>query len=293
MSIEAYLKALLPEDEPLKEISFDGVMVNTQEAILATHSAESILSALDIDQEEMPAEISLVVTLRPKKLMDVKGDYTFAFSSGDIDFSPITLGQLTGGLVHECCAAVEVIWQGEGSQKSSLYGLIEPLCEDLLNFEKGVFYTKNFTLPPGNSFFSKEIYTKEGACLYECSFWENARLEEHPIVPLGGFFHNGLDLEMVMPMYGLLGIDSHKTAVIIKGQSYWQRAGLYPERRGKIADRYYSLVPLPIPFIQTSLAQDVRGGEIRFGPLEASYVSYDYDLIDPDTNTILLHLKQG
>ena len=143
------------------------------------------------------------------------------------------------------------------------------------------------------SFFSKEIYTEEGAWIYNCPFWEAPKLEEHPIIPFGGFFHRGLDPEMIMPMYALLGASAQKTDVIIKGQTYWQRAGLYPGRRGKISDRYYSFVPLTSPLVKTSLAQDVRGGKIKFGPLEATYVSYGYDVIDPESNTILLHLKQG
>gem|GEM_PF-6898425 len=98
---------------------------------------------------------------------------------------------------------------------------------------------------------------------------------------------------MMMPMYAFMSASDHTTEVIIKGQSYWQRAGVYPERRGKIADRYYSMVPLITPPVQTSLAQDVRGGKIHFGTSDALYVSYDYDFIDPETNTILLHLKQG
>ncbi len=292
MSFENYLRALMPGQESSKESSIDVADLNTQEAILETHSKYDVLGEMDLDESVLPLEISLVVTLSPQKLLDVKGDYSVSFSSKNVDFTTTTLGELSGDLVQDCCAAVDLIWQGEGSQKVE-NGLVEPLCEELQDCATGTFYTKTFTLPPGDSFFSKEIYTNEGFWVYDCPFWEVPKVEEHPVIPLGGYFHKGLDLEMVMPMYGLLGTAAHKTDVVIKGQSYWQRAGLYPGRRGQVLDRHYSFIPLPQPLVQTSLAQDVRGGKIHFGTSEASYVSYDYDFIDPETNTILLHLKQG
>lgn len=292
MPIEKYLKALLPPQQPLYESSVEISDLNTQEAILETHPTRGALTNSDLEEYELPLEISLVVTLSPQKLIDLKRDYSFSFHSKNIDFTPVTCAEIAGGLIQDCCASVDFLWKGEGSQKAE-NGLVEPLCEELQSHKQGSFHRKNFTLPPGNSFFSKEIYTKEGLWVYACPLWDTSRLEEHPVIPFGGFFHKGLDLNMMMPMYASMGASDHKTDVIIKGQSYWQRAGVYPERRGRITDRYYSIVPLLEPLVQTSVAQDVRGGKIHFGTPDALYVSYDYDFIDPETSTILLHLKQG
>ena len=292
MPIEHYLKSLMPNQEPLSETSFDVADLNTQEAILETHSIQSKLSDIDLEEEELPLEISLVVTLSPQKLADVKGDYSFSFHSKDVDFTTVTCAEIAGGMAGDCCASVDFLWQGEGSQKAD-NGLVEPLCEELQAHKQGGIHRKHFTLPPGDSFFSKEIYTNGGLWVYTCPLWEASKLEEHPVIPFGGFFHKGLDLDMMMPMYAFMSASDMTTEVVIKAQSYWQRAGVYPEKRGRISDRYYSLVPLVNPLVQTSLAQDVRGGKIHFGTSDALYVSYDYDLIDPETSTILLHLKQG
>ena len=291
MSFEQYLTALLPHQDPLNDSCADVADLNTQEAVLATHSNQGAPTKVDLEEYRLPLEISLAVTLRPQKLIEVKGDYSFSFMSRGVAFATVTCAELAGGLASDCCTAIDFLWQGEGGQKTE-NGLVKPLCEELQSCQQGRFYSKAFTLPPGDSFLSKEIYN-EGLWLYECPLWEAAKHEEHPVIPFGGFFHKGLDLDMMMPMYAFLSAVGEKTEVVIKGQSYWQRAGVYPGRRGKIADRYYSMVPPDAPLVQTSLAQAIRGGKIHFGTSEALYVSYDYDFIDPETNTILLHLKQG
>lgn len=280
MSLENYLKALLPNQESLHETSVDVSDLNTQEAILETHSIQNALKIVDLEEDMLPLEISLVVTLSPQKLVDVKGDYTFSFHSRDVDFKTVKCADIPGDIAGACCASIDFLWKGEGSQKAE-NGLVEPLCEELQSHKQGVFHQKGFTLPPGESFFSKEIYTDEGLWVYGYPLWENVKLEEHPVIPFGGFFHKGLDLDMMMPMYAFMSAAADTTDVVIKGQTYWQRAGVYPERRGRIADRYYSLVPLVAPLVQTSLVQDVRAGKIHFGTPEALYVSYDYDFIDP------------
>jgi hypothetical protein len=292
MPFEQYLKNVSSYQDLQKDSSIDVGDLNTQEAILETYSNHDSLSKDDFEASELPLEISLVVTLRPQKLIDVKGDYSFSFTSREYAFKTITYADLKDEMAAACCSAVDLIWQGEGSQKAE-NSLVEPLCEELQSNTLGRFHRKCFTLPPGDFFFCEEIFSDEGQWVYKCPLWEAVKLEEHPLIPCGGFFHKGLDLDMIMPMYAFTCASGDTTAVSIKGQSYWQRSGVYPGRRGKVSDRFYSLVPLMEPLVQTSLAQDVRAGKIQFGPSDALYVSYDYDFIDPETNTILLHLKQG
>ncbi|HBN22882.1 MAG TPA: hypothetical protein DD412_06575 [Holosporales bacterium] len=130
MPIEQYLKALLATQDPLNESSVDVADLNTQEAILETHSKQDALSNFDLEECELPLEISLVVTLSPQKLVDVKGDYSFSFHSKGVAFTEVTCAEIAGGLAADCCAAVDFLWQGEGSQKAE-NGLVEPLCDEL------------------------------------------------------------------------------------------------------------------------------------------------------------------
>jgi hypothetical protein len=51
MSLENYLKALLPNQESLHETSVDVSDLNTQEAILETHSIQNALKIIDLEED--------------------------------------------------------------------------------------------------------------------------------------------------------------------------------------------------------------------------------------------------
>ncbi len=291
MELENYLRAFAPDPKEPHDHFGEGVEVNVAEAILDTHGGESPLDVCDLEEQKLPLEISLLVTLKPQRLLDMMPGYRLEFSSKGSSDGVISMDQIPGELVQQCCAFIEVTWDGKGSQRGD-YGGVEELCEELQELPIGLIYKKEFNLPPGDSFSCQEIFTDEGRWVYGCPAWEAPRENERPLIPFGGYFSEALDLEKMMPMYGYVG-GGRTTGLSIKAQTFWQRFGVHPRHRGLKDERFYSLVNLPEPYVQTTLAQDIRGGGIRLGGDDLLYVSHSYDVIDPVDRTLLLHFKQG
>lgn len=291
MELENYLRAFMPGPQEPQDHFGEGVEMNSAEAIFETHGGESSPDVFDLEEEKLPSDISLLVTLAPQKILEVMPDYRLEFSSKGASDGMIFLNQIPGELVQHCCASIDIRWCGKGSQRGDI-GAVEDLCTEVQGLPTGLLYRKTFNTPPGDSFSCQEILTEAEKWVYGCSSWEVPRENERPLIPFGGYFSEALDLEKMMPMYGYIG-GGDITELGLKAQTFWQRSGVYPGHRGLKDGRFYSLIDLHEPYVQTTLAQDIRRGNIRLGGDDFCYVSHGYDVVDPVDRTLLLHFKQG
>lgn len=290
MEIENYLQALMHDAKQGPQDTADPSDLNTQEGILETHGAA--LEAFDLDLQERPTELSLVVHLIPSMLQDAQQDYRFSFMSNGEGLRPIALAQLDNGFAPDCCAAIDVQWQGEGDQCGPR-GVMEPLEDLFQERSQGSLFRKVFNVPPGAGLQCEENIRADQNWEYGCSFWEGPRMDEKPLIPFGGLFPRRLDPEDMSPMYASVQGGENRTEVAVHSQQDWEQYGVYPDRKGIKEGQGYSLVDIDQPYVMTSLAQDIRYGLIEFGPADMTYISYDYDVLDPAIGKLLLHFKQG
>lgn len=295
MNIDDYLAGLLPakprqSGSASQAYAFDWEV--TDAPVLETERGNLDASLTHFDLIPWPEDVALYFTLEAQSLCDALSAYTLQFISKGVPDRPLRLGHVDEPTIQRCCASLQLKWLGAGIVSGE--GIMQDDHEVLLrHMLDGYTHTKSFSVPPGSNFVCEEQQDLASSqWLYGCSLWPGLRPNERPLIPFGGYIPLDLDLEKVMPMFAALK-GGEGARIELKAQTYWQRYGIAPGQRGYVQDCFYSFVGTAADSVQNSLAQDIKDGGVRFGADDVRYQSYDYEIINALSKTILIHFKRG
>lgn len=294
-NIERYLTTWKAQEAPLGSGTPEITDLNTELALLDTDTRERTKDLFDFVTAVAPSSLSLVASVKGEDILKRSGDCVFEFKTTTHPCQPVTLKSLSMpsvlNLVGSCYASVTLEWTGTGHQKTPK-GEWEDLIYGVDEIPK-LLFTKEFPLPAPVTKQGEKLLSA-GEWEVTCSAWTGARLNERPIIPLGGYFDKSLNLDRFIPMFATLsGSADAQTVLMVKSQAYWHSKGIFPGTSGSVGNSKYSFLDSVASKATTSLGEDIRAGRLSFALEDGiSYVSQGFETWDPQAGLVLIHFKK-